>query len=299
MITLQTAESQLKIIPSLGGVLADLWLSNGQETIAVLDSYKSTDDAEAKAYSKSHFLLPFPNRLKDGQYTFDEKTYQFPINDTTNQNSLHGFLEAIPMKVTKKEEKDNHAVVQLSGVFEGLPCYPFPFKFFVTYNLTKTQLSVRVRIKNTGKTSMPIGFGWHPYFKLDTQKIDYLKLKFPNCQKIDVDDRMIPTGKVNHYDNFSTLKMIKNTRFDDCFILNNVHSEKVIITLQSARSTLNIWQEADVFPYFQVYTPDNRQSIAIEPMTCNIDAFNNKNSLWILKSKEERKMEFGIEILKN
>ena len=45
-----------------------------------------------------------------------------------------------------------------------------------------------------------------------------------------------------------------------------------------------IWQETGKYKYnfLQVYTPPHRKSIAIEPMTCAPDAFNNKDGLIVL-----------------
>lgn len=294
MITLKTNRSQGQIFPSLGGVLGDLQLFNGNTSLSILDSYQAADDTIAKAFYKSHFLLPFPNRMKDGRYTFDGKSYQFPVNDANTTNNLHGFLEPISMEIIHQEENENQAVVELKGSFEGLDYYPFPFDFYVKYTLTNSELIIQTKIRNTGNTAMPIGFGWHPYFKLDTENIDVLKMQFPDCQSVEVDNRMIPTGETKDYAKFSDLTTIGKTKLDTCFILNHSDSKRATITLQSATTTLNVWQETETFPYFQVYTPNQRQSIAIEPMTCNIDVFNNKNSLWILEPEEEKQMEFGV-----
>ena len=294
MITLKTNQSELKIFPELGGIPVELQLFNGKDKIQLLDSYKSESDEMAKIFYKSHFLLPFPNRLKDGKYTFEGQDYQFPINETSRGHNLHGFTEVIPMAIIQKEENENDAMLQLKGVFEGLPYYPFPFDFFLTYNLTSSELTIEVTIKNTGNSSMPFGFGWHPYFKLDTSKIDTLRMKFPDCQLVKIDNRMIPTGKTTAYSDFSNFNLIENKELDNCFVLNS-EMEKATITLKSDTAELNIWQSSDM-PYFQVYTPDTRASIAIEPMTCNIDAFNNKNGLWILKSGEEETISFGVEL---
>ena len=37
-------------------------------------------------------LAPWPNRIKDGKYTFNKKDYQLPINEVSKNNSLHGWL---------------------------------------------------------------------------------------------------------------------------------------------------------------------------------------------------------------
>lgn len=295
MITLKTNRSQLQIISQFGGVLADLQLFNGKETIAILDSYQSIEDAEAKAYYKSHFLLPFPNRMKNGRYDFDGKSYQFPVNDANTNNNLHGFLETIPMEIITKEENDNQGIIILKGSSDGFDYYPFSFDFSLKYTLTASQLGIQTTIKNTGNTKIPIGFGWHPYFKLDTEKVNDLKMQLPDCQFVKVNNRMMPTGETQDYLTFSDLTKIGDTTLDNCFILNNSDKEKATITLQSETTTLNIWQETKAFPYFQIYTPDSRESIAIEPMTCNVDAFNNGNGLWVLESGVEEVMEFGVE----
>lgn len=297
MITLQTKKSHVQIFPSLGGVLGNLQLFNGEKSLPVLDSYQSVNDKNAKMLAKSHFLLPFPNRMKDGQYTFDGKLYQFPINDRNTNNSLHGFLEPIQMKVIHQNDKENVASIELKGSFQGVDYYPFPFDFYAKYILTDSELRIQMKIKNIGNTNMPIALGWHPYFKLDTVSIDVLKMQFPNCQSVEIDNRMIPTGTTSSYHDFSDLTTIGNTSLDKCFILQAVNSKRAEITLQSHTTTLKIWQETDAFPYFQVYTPDERQSIAIEPMTCNVDAFNNKKGLWILEPEEEKQMEFGVKMI--
>ena len=143
---------------------------------------------------------------------------------------------------------------------------------------------------------MPMGFGWHPYFKIDTSAIDNLKMQLPDCRLVELDERMMPTGETMPFYTFSELTTIGNKRFDNCFILENSESRRATIHLQSEAKTLSIWQETAAFPYFQIYTPEHRQSIAIEPMTCNIDAFNNENGLWVLDSEEEKQFTFGIKL---
>lgn len=296
MVTLKTAKSQAIIFPSLGGVLGNLQLFDGQQSVEILDTYQSVDDLEAKSAYKSHFLLPFPNRLKNGQYTFDGKTYQFPVNDTRLGHSLHGFLDTIPMQIITSNNDDNSAVLELRGSFHGADYYPFPFEISTVFTLQHSEITVFVKIKNTGSSRMPIAFGWHPYLKINTTTIDDLKLQLPNSKLIELDERMMPTGKTTPFTTFEALTTISKYSFDNCFIIEEREDKRAAITLQSEANTLQVWQETTAFPYFQIYTPEHRQSIAIEPMTCNIDAFNNEEGLLILNSDEERQLEFGIKL---
>ncbi|NJN77579.1 MAG: aldose 1-epimerase [Saprospiraceae bacterium] len=297
MLRFKTSKAELTIIPDFGGLIADLQLFNGVSTIALIDSYQSVNDADAKMAYKSHYLLPFPNRLKDGKYEFEGKSYRFPINDANTNNNLHGFLETISMEVIEGQNTENQQVIALKGNFEGLDYFPFPFEIELKYTLSDSELIVDTTIKNTGKTNMPIGYGWHPYFKLDTEKVDDLLLQFPECDSVEIDNRMMPTGETQPYTAFAELTKINTTTFDNCFLLNeNSTSNRAEIILKSATTRLSVWQETgkNACNYFQIYIPENRKTIAIEPMTCNVDAFNNQNELWVLEANEARSVRFGV-----
>jgi aldose 1-epimerase len=36
-------------------------------------------------------LFPFPNRIRDGRYTWDGREYQLPLDDPAGKNAIHGF----------------------------------------------------------------------------------------------------------------------------------------------------------------------------------------------------------------
>jgi len=297
MINSKTGKANFKIIPNLGGIVSELNLFNGEKIISLVDSYPSIDDEISRLYYKSHFLLPFPNRLMDGKYTFEGKTYQFPINDIANNHNLHGFAETIKMIVLSNQVAENQNIIQLKGSFEGEEFYPFPFEIFIDYTFTENSLAIQTTIKNTGKTNMPFGYGWHPYFKLDTEKIDTLLLQLPDCKRIEIDNRMMPTDELSTFDTFKKLTKINDAQFDNCFLINNPENRAEVI-LKSETTQLTVWQKTgeNACNYFQIYTPENRQTIAIEPMTCNVNAFNNQEGLQILAPNEVFKTSFGVKL---
>jgi aldose 1-epimerase len=51
--------------------------------------------------------------------------------------------------------------------------------------------------------------------------------------------------------------------------------------------------------YLQIYTPENRKTIAIEPMTGICDSFNNKKGLQILHSNEEHEVKWNLTFSEN
>lgn len=297
--TFKTSKATLTIIPELCGNIADLQLFNGTSTLSIIDSYQTFDDAEAKTAYKSHSLLPFPNRLKNGQFSFDGTAYQFPINDTNNQHALHGFLEVVELEITNQKTENDVCEIHLKGQHQGLSYFPFPFELTIKYCLSNTELSIQTTIKNIGTTAMPIGYGYHPYFKLDTDSINNLSLQLPDCQLLELDNRMMPTEQKAPYTAFSSFKKIGQTTFDNCFLLNDNLSAKAAILLKSPTTTLSVWQETgeNACPFFQIYTPESRKTIAIEPMTCNIDGLNNGQGIWVLSAGEERAVTFGISMI--
>ena len=37
-------------------------------------------------------LFPFPNRIRDGRFTWNGKEYRLPTNDPSGKNAIHGFV---------------------------------------------------------------------------------------------------------------------------------------------------------------------------------------------------------------
>ena len=136
-------------------------------------------------------------------------------------------------------------------------------------------------VENLGENTIPMGFGWHPYFSL-SEKVDDCELTLPPLEMIGVDQRMIPTGKRYAFDEFLTPSPIGVSVLDNCFVRKaNEKEDRLKIRLSGSKGTIDYWQETGPgkFSYVQFFTPPTRTSIAIEPMTCNVDAFNNQNGL--------------------
>src|SRR5262249_24059411 len=54
-------------------------------------------------------LFPFPGRMREGKFTFEGKTYQLPLNDSTKQHAIHGFTPRNPWRVTDWNGDDEFA----------------------------------------------------------------------------------------------------------------------------------------------------------------------------------------------
>ena len=301
LVRLFNDKNEIAIVPNYGGHLLSLKMVINGQSVNVLDSYETEKELIEQSYSKSSILLPFPNRLKDGQFQYQGKSYQFPVNDLSTQNNLHGFKAFYDMKVISVDTESEQPSVTLSSIYNGkLSEYPFPFEFLMTYTLSGyNELTCQIKIENIGNQTMPIGFGWHPYFRFSDISVDDLVLETPPCEQIEIDNRMIPTGKTTEFTTFQAAKQLENQSFDTCFKSTTAKAlTEITIKSISLNTSLTFWQETEPFPYFQIFTPNHRKSIAIEPMTCNVDAFNNKEGLIELEKGQAFVGRFGIKVRK-
>ncbi len=291
----------VSILPESGGMLNSLVLSlNDDKLISVLDGYKTEEELIETLESsfKGSNLFPFPNRINSGKYLFNDKEYQLFVNFPHEDNAIHGLIFKSRFIVSEKNESDTQSRVVLVYVPENeKQGYPFNYKLNIEYIFSATDgLTISTTVENTDSIEMPIGHGWHPYLKLQS-KVDELSFEFPSSKSFEVNDKMIPTGVSNNYTEYNNLSRIGNDTFDTCFSLK-IDSSIAKIKLHDPKLNAGIvlWQETgnNKYNFLQVYTPEHRNTIAIEPMTCMPNAFNNKQGLIILKPGDNVKLNCGI-----
>lgn len=262
------------IYPNLGASLQKLSLnfvemingiSNDQEG---LNDYKNT--------YKSAFLFPFPNRISEGKYEFDQTKYKLNCNETTLNNALHGHIYNKPFSVKNSEANENNAVVSFFYVDEGkTKGFPFPYQIEIIYTFSANKIDINFNILNTGKKSFPFGIGWHPYFKTGNLNLNSLDFEAENQYLLD--EKMIPLKEISL--KFKTPLTLGNTFLDDCFIAKK---PKVSFICDTYKIEMD-FSSTSKKNYLQVYMPPAKNCIAIEPMTCAPNAFNNKNGLLVLE----------------
>jgi aldose 1-epimerase len=294
----RNTNSKLTIVPQLGCLINDWKLPILGKNYGVLDNYGTPEDL-----SKNHLisykgarLLPFPNRIAGGSYEFDGKHYQLPINFNKEGHAAHGFISSIDFNLIGETKGNDFARTNFEGDYQGeIVGYPFPFKIVLTYELRKRNLlEIKVKVTNTGRSRMPFGDGWHPYFKTGS-KVNSLKLRIIPEYAVDVDSRMIPTGAESKFDTFSESMEIKEQFFDSCF--KNPAGRVSIIDEQKELEAL-FWQETghNQYQFTQLYTPEGRDTISVEPVTSEPNAFNSGKGLIILEPNQSIHLAHGIEI---
>lgn len=293
LINSETKE-YVSIIPEFGGNINEIVLSLRGVGYDIIDGSSTCDELVANEWFKSAKLIPFPNRINNGEYHFLGKKYNLPINFPKQNHAIHGLIYNKKFNIVKISKSRRGVSLCLNKKFEGFLGYPFCLDVSMTYYLTTKGFECKTVVKNCGADKIPFGDGWHPYIK-SAGKVDNFYLSIPSNKRVVVNKKMIPTGKIMPFQQQSN--KIGQRKFDTGFKLNK---NKGIATTEIYNKKENVkicvWQETgkNKYNYLQIFIPPARQSIAVEPMTGNTDAFNNKDGLIVLKPKSVYKASYGI-----
>ncbi len=286
--------NEITIIPEMGARLNHFQVNLHGDSVDIIDGYTDAHALSLGTLTKNAPLAPFPNRVADGKYHFGGHEHQLAINRPHEHNAIHGFVFNREFTLESTGKVEDFYELTLRSLIEAEEGFPWPFTMVIKYRFGGVWLEIDTEIINTGKHYMPVGFGWHPYFRT-SGGIDHLRLTLPEVERLVIDDRKLPTGEKETFDTFSAAHPIGATEFDSGFQMVGAERE-----VQLFDETLGLYitltmPEADVrYDYLQVYTAPNRESIALEPMTCAPNAFNNGMGLKKLASGESLRSHFTI-----
>lgn len=273
--------TSIEIIPDCGAMLRAFTVKEDNVTLNIIDSYLNKAEYDTEAESKGFKglkLSPFPCRIQNASYSFNGTKYKFS-NNLVNGSAIHGLLYNKSFVIIEQWADDCKAFVFLLYKYKGDNSgYPFSYDCEVIYSLQKhNRLTVQTNIKNTGKSSLPVADGWHPYFTFHRNVSD-LELQFNSTGILEFVN-LIPTGAILPNSRFLNPQLIGDQEIDNSFLLDFARNQPVCIL----RDRVSGWQleiTPDLsYPYLQIYIPPHRNSIAIENLSAPPDSFNNKMGL--------------------
>jgi len=270
-IHLQAGHYEAKIV-TVGAGLAELMLRGRHIVIP----HKPEEMPQAHL---GKVLVPWPNRVADGCYQHNGKTFQLAVNDPISHTAIHGLL------AWRDWQSDRQSASEVSLMIFLPPSYGYPFALVseVIYRLrADCGLHVFIRTQNVGDEIAPYGAGAHPYLTCNLHPIDGCELTLPASEET--------CGERD----FTTPRLIAQTTIDHTFRTLPPDAEwEVRITSQSQNMSTFLRSHQ---PWLQIYTGEKlaRRGLAVEPMTCPPDAFNSGISLIYLAPGEAHQMHFLI-----
>ena len=248
-------------------------------------------------------LVPWPNRIGDGRYSFDGSDYRLALTEPDKHNAIHGLLRWVPW--APLEHTPDRVV--LGARLHPRPGYPFSLDVHVAYQLGASGLVVRTTATNVGDRACPYGSGQHPYLSPGAGLIDACRLEFDAGTRIRTDeDRQLPTGTApvlgTEFD-FSTPRPIGATAIDHAFTeLDRDGDGRSWVRLTGPdEHSVELWLD-DGYPYVELYTADTlrperrRRGLAVEPMTCPPNAFQTGDSVIRLEPGATTTATWGVRL---
>ncbi len=275
---------QVRVLPDAGALLHEFSIPLGNRRIQVVDSYKNLADLKKNQSSsyKSAKLSPFVCRISEGKYQFEGHSFEF-ADKFKDGSAIHGILSDKPFTVTEKTVQDDQAYITMNYQYRGgNAAYPFSFDIIVKYTLKHGgKLYLDTTVKNISDIRLPMADGWHPYFSLEGKVDDWI-LYFRSRKNLAFSDKLIPLGHYIETEKFLTPRLIGSDVFDHNYFLSPDDGGPAV-TLENPANGLRLSFFPDKnYPYLQIYTPDDRRTIAIENLSSAPDSFNNGLGLIIL-----------------
>lgn len=266
----QAEQAEAEIAPALGNnCFAFRAAADILETVAIEDFLSRPTSYGIPV------LFPFPNRIRDGAFSFQGSAYQ--VNPPR-----HGFVRDKAWTVIDAAASESDGA-RLRCRFDArdhpeaiLSQFPFPFVVEMTYGLQDGRLGIHLTATNTGEHAMPLGYGLHPYFRRPARGA----IQVPANHRWELADSL-PTGKVLELAEADDLRQPRDLTG---LALDDIYSDlattaagmcecRLIDREQHSETVVEF--SARQFPFVVVYTPPApRPAICIEPNTCPTDAFN-------------------------
>jgi galactose mutarotase-like enzyme len=222
------------------------------------------------------FLHPWANRLGASRFELagqevDLDLEDLPVKRDGNGLPIHGLLAAAPgWKVERHRERDDGGLLAASFDFGAYPhlldAFPFPHRIEIEATLDGSQLTIATRVSATGRVSVPIAFGFHPYLRLPGVPRAEWVLEAPVRERLALDRRGLPTG-AREPATIATGPLGART-YDDAF-LAPPGAAPLALSGGGRRLELRLGQG---YPFTQIYAPADTDAVAIEPMTAPTNA---------------------------
>ncbi|MEV0082753.1 aldose 1-epimerase family protein [Saccharopolyspora sp. NPDC050642] len=283
----------------IAGVSATLlsWQVDGVEMLLT----HPADDVGEGYQGKT--ILPWPNRIDHGRYTFGGEELQVPINEPERDTALHGLMSFVEWQPVRHRADG----VVLEYVLPPDYGYPFRLAFRIEYEVDAAGVRSTLSAKNIGDTAAPFGTANHTYLGAGGDRIDDIVFELPADTYYVVDDRLIPTGTApvegTDYD-FRSSRPIGATEMDTAFtgLSRGADGGAVVRFARPDGVTAELWVDR-THGYLQVYTDDSpatdrpgRAGITVEPMTCAPNAFVTGDGLITLRPGATHRGTWGYRI---
>lgn len=251
---------------------------------------------------RGQVLAPWPNRVRDGRYSFGGEELQLGLSEVTAHNAIHGLVRWSGWALAERGEE----WVALTTTVWPQTGYPFLVRLRATYRLGEDGLAVRLHAHNDGGRPAPYGVGQHPYITAGG-RLDEAMLTVPAAERLLTDDRGNPVGSEavagTAYD-FRAPRAVGGLVLDTAYTgLERGSDGRVTVRLAAEDGhVVEVWL-GEAARHLQLFSGDTlsdpgrrRQGLAVEPMSCPPGAFGSGTDLVVLAPGDVHELDWGVHV---
>lgn len=247
-------------------------------------------------------LIPWPNRLADGRYRFNDTDYQVALSEPEKHNAIHGFLRWRSWQPV--DHGDDR--VTMTTTLHPLQGYPFTLAVQVRYLLDDAGLTVTTTVRNVGASTAPYGWGQHPYLSPGDGLVDDCTLQFDAATRILTDDRQLPSGTEpvagTPFD-FRSARRLGTLAIDFAFtdLIRDDNGRAGVRLAAPDGWTATTWVDESC-PVLEIYTADTlqparrRRGLGTEPMTLPPNGLQSQQGVIRLEPGDEHVTQWGANL---
>lgn len=227
-------------------------------------------------------IWPFPNRVRDKQYSYRGQHYSFAGVPRPQGVLIHGLVYDRAWDYEQPSAGEQGAsvttFVEMDQQSPYFAAFPFPSRLSLTYTLTGSGVTVAYRVQNKGTQTLPYGFALHPYFHLPGGAARSL-VSLPADHVMEADAQLLPTGRLLdvHSTMYAMFDLSQPTPVGQ-LKLDHVYTDlpqgrESLIEHLDAGLRVHISASQD-FTHAVIYTPARSPYFCLENQTCSTDAIN-------------------------
>jgi aldose 1-epimerase len=217
-------------------------------------------------------LYPWANRLGDNIYAAQGKTVTLTpgrggVRLDPNGLPIHGVLAGYRhWRVITESANELTAEVDFGADPELLASFPFPHLLALSVRLAERTLTMRAAVTPTGRMSVPLCFGFHPYLQLPEVARSEWVVETPPMRHLDLNERGLPTGASSRQQ--ARIELLGDKTFDDGY--DEVPKGAVFAVAGGGRRIEVHFDRG--YPAAQIFAPPGEDVVCFEPMAAPTDA---------------------------
>ncbi len=269
---------------------AEINLSRGANCISFRNQKYQVSVLREPDYTKgldNPYLYGMPilfpvNRIEKGEFYFEGRRYQFPINEPNTNCHLHGFLHQAEFILVEQGESFVKCRYESDELYE---CFPHKFRVEISYSLSENGLLQETSVHNLSDTNMPVFLGFHTTFNVPFAKgsaSENIRVFAEVGDEIERNMAIyLPTGRILPQD--AITKQFNAGTFVPVGTPISRHYKKEntgrIELLDISKGLKVSYTNDEKFGWRLFYNGDANEFICLEPQTCMVNC-QNLDSGW-------------------